>query len=400
MGTVETSTDVAKTDSASGATFSEWHENPEYRHVCGLLTIPHFTTELGETLSPVDIRFDAWGTLNKTKDNVVVICHALTGDSRAAASHEGAGWWSDLIGPGKAIDVNKYFVVATNVLGGCAGSTGPSSLARDAKPYGLRFPLVTIRDMVKAQVRVLDALGITGVHVVIGGSMGGMQAWEWPFLYPGHVEHAVVIAAHASFPPLAIGYNHAMRQAIMSDPDWQDGDYYGTGRRPMRGLATARSIGMLTYRTGPLFQERFGRTETSSPTWSRLIHTPVQGTESLKDRLAEPWFQVESYLDHHGERINGRFDANSYLYLTRAMDSHDIGRGRGGLEAAFSDLETRLTVVGIDQDYLYAAEDLKRDAALAAACGVHSRYLEMKSHFGHDAFLADQAQLGALLDGI
>ncbi len=363
----------------------------------GDLLIPAFRTEFGVPLENVIIRFETWGALNAERDNVVVICHALTGDSHAADSRQRKGWWSGLIGPGKVVDSNRYFVVATNVLGGCSGSTGPASPAPDGQPYGLRFPLVTIRDMVRVQGEVLNALGVTGLCAVIGGSMGGMQAWEWPFLDPRAIGHVIVIAAHAAFSPLALGYNYAMRQAIVSDPNWQGGAYYASGRRPTAGLATARAVGMLTYRTGPLFMERFGRNASSRS--GAQLQSPVGGS-GLTAPFVEPLYQVEEYLAYQGQSLNARFDANSYLYLTRAMDSHDIGRDRGGLEQALRRLAgRRLTIVGIDQDYLYSPAELCRDAELARECGVQSRYLEMQSAYGHDAFLADQGQLADLLDG-
>jgi homoserine O-acetyltransferase len=377
---------------------TRWVEDPEYRHVEGDLTIPEFCTESGARLQNVTIRFETWGALNAERDNAVVICHALTGDSHAGDSHRRKGWWSGLIGPGKVVDVNRYFVVATNVLGGCSGSTGPASLAPDGHPYGLRFPLVTIRDMVRAQGEVLDALGVRGLHAVIGGSMGGMQAWEWPFVDGRPISHVCVIAAHSAFTPFGIGYNYAMRQAIVADPDWQGGAYYETGKRPTAGLATARAVGMLTYRTGPLFAERFGREPSSRPA------APSHNWEQSRGCAApfvEPLYQVEEYLAYQGQSLNARFDANSYLYLTRAMDSHDIGRGRGGVEKALQQLRgRRLTIVGIDQDYLYSPAELRRDAEQARDCGVECSYLEMRSAYGHDAFLADQNQLADLLAGL
>ncbi len=395
--------DLASVDTAFSNRFVEWCEDSEHEHVRGLLGIPEFRTEAGERLTNAVIRFETWGRLNAAADNAVVICHALTGDAHAADSSAGPGWWSGLIGPGRLVDTRRYYVIATNVLGGCAGSSGPASQAPDGLPYGLRFPLVTIRDMVRAQLEVVRALGVREVYAVIGGSMGGMQTWEWPLLFRGRVRQAVVIAAQAAFTPLGIGYNYAMRQAITADADWHGGNYYAYGTAPVRGMAAARSIGMLTYRTEALFEERFRREVVPSASFRPAESGwTVDGSreEQHRRQLAQPCFQSESYLQHQGDVLNERFDANSYLYLTRAMDSHDIGRGRGGLAAALSQFDAALTVVGIDQDYLYSVSHLQQDVALAASCGVRARYLELKSAYGHDAFLADQAQLAACLGSL
>ncbi|WP_274436474.1 homoserine O-acetyltransferase MetX [Alicyclobacillus sp. ALC3] len=375
-----------------------------YRH--GVERLEAFRFESGEVLPYVEIAYEAWGTLSPTRDNVVVICHALTGDAHAGPGNPD-GWWSGLIGPGKLLDTNTSFVLASNVLGGCAGSTGPSSLAADGQPYALRFPLVTVRDIVRAQVRLTEQLGVERVQLVIGGSLGGMQAWEWPLVAPGRVEHTVVVAAHAAFPPLAIGYNQAMRQAIVNDPDWQQGNYYGTGRVPSAGLNVARAIGMLTYRTDELYLARFGRDgrasaavapgEQPDPLWFEVGRE--RATLSPLAAFTEPQFAVESYLQYQGEKLLRRFDANSYLYLSRAMDSHDIGRGRGGVPQALRHLESQLTVVAIDSDYLYGAQTLKQTAEVARHSGVDCEYLELSSAYGHDAFLLEQSRVAALIAG-
>jgi homoserine O-acetyltransferase len=370
----------------------EWEPGSSQEHARGVLRIPAFAFECGAVLPEVRVAFETWGQYDPRRDNAIVVCHALTGDAHAGPG-DVPGWWEELIGPGCPIDTRRWFVVASNVLGGCAGSSGPSSIAPDGRPYGLRFPLVTVRDMVRAQIRLLDALGVDTVHMVIGGSLGGMQVWEWPLLAPGRVRRAVAIAAHAAFTPLAIGYNEAMRQAIVADPNWHQGDYYSFGVRPEAGLAAARSIGMLTYRSDRLFEQRFGRS-TVGP--ERPDGWPFRGDAFTV--FTTPQFQVESYLHHHGEKLNRRFDANSYLYLTRAMDSHDIGRGRGGLAQALRAFDAELLVIGIDSDYLYTPEVLRDTVELAQTCGVRASYRELSSVYGHDAFLAEQLQLARLLE--
>lgn len=358
-------------------------------HMIGWLKIPTFHFECGITLSDVRLRFETWGTLNAAKSNVVVVCHALTGDAHAGDGGDEHGWWSGLIGPGRAIDTQQSFVICANVIGGCAGSTGPASLAVDGRPYGLRFPRVTVRDMVTAEVLLLDAFEVERVAMVVGGSLGGMQAWEWALLVPYRVQHAIVIAAQAAFPPLAIGYNEAMRQAIVADPRWSEGNYYDTGEPPTAGLAAARAIGMLTYRTHQMYRDRFGRRQ--------VLKRAQQPGENAGTAWTAPHYEVESYLRHHGEKLNARFDANSYLYLTRAMDDHDIGRNRGGISAALARIQSRFTIVGIPGDYLYEAEELRATAAVARQWGIDCQYEALESMHGHDAFLIEQEQLGEIL---
>lgn len=378
--------------------WAERQQTPE--HTCAMVTLPAFEFESGAVIPSVDIAYETWGRLNADRDNAVVICHALTGDAHAGPGQPD-GWWSGLIGPGAAIDTRRYFVIASNVLGGCAGSTGPASLASDGKPYGLRFPLVTVRDMVNAQIRLIDQLGVRQVHAVLGGSLGGMQVWEWPLLAPGRVKHAVVMAAHAAFPPLAIGYNEAMRQAIVCDPNWCQGNYYAHGVRPAAGLAAARSVGMLTYRSDVLYQARFGRERhcVAPDSAVRAVADPSfdGATAQALAAFTQPQYAVESYLHYQGAKLDARFDANSYLYLTRAMDSHDIGRDRGGIPAALQRFGAKLVVIAIDTDYLYAAAELQAVAETAARAGVDCCYLELASDFGHDAFLLEQERLGQLL---
>ncbi|WP_245632771.1 homoserine O-acetyltransferase MetX [Alicyclobacillus kakegawensis] len=375
------------------------------RHQAGVVTLPEFTFECGRTLEQVRIAFETWGQLSPQGDNVVVVCHALTGDAHAAAGSEGAaGWWDGLIGPGRLLDTRRCFVVCSNVLGGCSGSSGPASAGPDGRPYALTFPLVTVRDMVRAQMRLLDELGVRKVRLVIGGSLGGMQAWEWPLLDPERVERAVVIAADAHFSALAIGYNEVMRQAIVGDPAWCRGNYYGTGVRPSHGLGLARALAMLTYRSDVLFESRFHRRRVLERE-SECVPAPFPEPSWTPQAQAlaaftEPQFQVESYLRHHAQKLDARFDANSYLYLTRAMDSHDIGRGRGGLTAALAQLRARVTVIGIDTDYLYPVSALESTAQAATAAGAWVDLKVFRSDFGHDAFLAETQRLAEVLKGV
>lgn len=388
------------------ASFLELKHDEEVSHTAGKLRLERFQFESGQTLFGVEIAFETWGKPSAARDNTVVVCHALTGDAHCASGHGNPGWWDELIGPGRLIDTNEKFVVASNVLGGCAGSTGPASADALGNPYALGFPLVTIRDMVRAQITLVEALGVDEVETVIGGSLGGMQAWEWPLLAPGRVKNTVVIAAQPVFSALGSGYNEAMRQVIVADPWWQKGNYYQTAQAPVRGLMAARSIGMLTYRSHVEFQQRFRRDRVEEPGdglpddllphREGPIHThplPVTPFEAF----TVPQSAVESYLHYQGRKLSHRFDANSYLYLTRAMDTHDIGRGRGGLDRALADLKTRLTLIGIDTDYLYDAKSLEQAARMAANAGVDVQYRELASPYGHDAFLLEQAQLSQLL---
>ncbi|QSO49040.1 homoserine O-acetyltransferase [Alicyclobacillus mengziensis] len=361
-------------------------------HECHTAHLPRFQCETGVVIEDVTIAYETWGTMNASRDNLIVVCHALTGDAHAGpsslASVASDGWWRGLIGPGKALDTDKYFIICSNVLGGCAGTTGPSSSAADGQPYALRFPMVGIRDMVHAQMSLLDSLevGRDGVELVIGGSLGGMQVWEWLLEDTRRVKSGMVIAAHAAFPPLAIGYNAAMRQAITSDPAWHQGEYYRTNQVPAQGLALARTIGMLTYRAGELYDTKFERRQKSAP-----------DTAFAASAFIEPRYEVESYLAYNGNKFVSRFDANSYLYLTKAMDGHDIGRGRGGLENALAAIQVRTTVVGINSDYLYHPADLRRTVDLARTVGAPLTYQELDSPHGHDAFLIEYESLGNLV---
>jgi homoserine O-acetyltransferase/O-succinyltransferase len=336
--------------------------------------------EAGGVLHGVEIAYETFGKRNEDCSNAILVCHALTGDTHAYGTAEQIGWWQGVIGPGQALDTDRYFIICSNVLGGCSGSTGPHSLdPATGAPYGSRFPLVTIRDMVDAQRLLLASLGVSTLHVVIGGSMGGLQALEWAVSYPEQVHHCIPIGTSAHLSALAIAYNDAMRSAIIQDPNWQQGDYYN-GNAPERGLHLARKIGMITYRSFELFEERFGR-DTTAPDAS----------------LCETRFQMESYLDHAGNKLVRRFDAGSYLCLLKAMDLHDIGRGRGGFEAAVRRIVCPLLWIGIDSDRLYPAVEQRGTAKWLAQLGKQVVYRELQSVHGHDAFLLEFEQMNHIL---
>lgn len=331
--------------------------------------------ELGGQLTHVEVAYETYGTLNETGDNAILICHALTGSAHVAGYHEAGqvpGWWDPLIGPGKPIDTEKYFVVCTNVLGGCYGTTGPSSIhPRTGEPYGLDFPEYTIRDMVHTQKRVIDALGITTLQAVIGGSMGGMQVLEWAVLYPKLVQAIVPIAIGARHSAWAIGLGEVARRAIMSDPAWNNGKY-APGTQPEAGLGLARAIAMLSYRSYNSFEQKFGRDRKLE------ARSPVEST-----------FEISSYLAYHGVKLVERFDANTYLFLTRAMDEYDLAAGRGSLPEVLASIQARALVMGIDSDVLY----VEGEAKYLANHLPNAQYVTIRSPHGHDAFLIEYSQL-------
>ncbi len=348
--------------------------------------IGSFDPELGGHLLDVTLAYETWGELDAAGENAVLIVHALTGDTHAiggpSPGHKRGGWWDPMVGPGRVIDTEKSFVVCSNVLGGCYGSTGPATPdPRTGRPYGMRFPIVTIRDMVRAQRRLMEHLGINRLALVIGGSIGGQQALEWAVEYPGFVKKAVPIAATNALGPMGIGVHGEIgRRAIMADPDWQGGDYYGTGRAPDAGLAVARMAGMMTYQSAPGQWERFGRRPGSRP----ALYEEFGGR-----------FEIESYLQYQGKDLIGRFDANSYLYLSRAMDLYDVAAGYGSEEEALSRIEAEVLFVGISSDWLFPAREVRQTAQAAREAGAKAEYVEIDSLSGHDAFLKDWDELGA-----
>lgn len=347
-----------------------------------------FALDGGTTLRNVSIAYETWGTLNATQTNAVLLCHAWTGDSHAAGpaevGHPTPGWWEGVVGPGLAIDTDRWFVVCSNTIGGCQGSTGPvSPHPDDGKPYASRFPVITVRDMVRAQVRLTDALGIRRWHAVIGGSMGGMQVLEWGITFPDRVRTLVPIATCAQATAQQIAWGAIGRRAISLDPKWNKGEYYEAdeGDGPWEGLAIARMVSQVTFRSDNVFTDRFGRDLADSNAANNGL--------GLWDR-----FEVESYLDHHGDRLNRRFDANSYLLIGKAMDLHDVARGRGGLERAMKRVRANTLVIGISSDILYPTYQQRQIHSLIAGNGVACSYVEIDSPHGHDAFLINIDQVG------
>ncbi len=348
-----------------------------------------FALEGGGTLDEITLAYETWGTLDASGSNAVLVCHALTGDAHAAgpsgAGQPTEGWWEPIIGPGKPLDTDRYFVVCVNSLGGCQGSTGPwSPHPADGKPYGARFPVISTRDIVRTQALLADRLGIARWLSVVGGSMGGMQSLEWAVMYPDRVGSMVSIASTAAASPMQIGWSETGRLAIVNDHKWNDGDYYDApdGEGPHEGLMLARRIAQIHYRSDDSLEARFGRAEAD-----RLDKF------NLWDR-----FQVESYLDYHGSKLARRFDANSYLILNKTMDLHDVGRGRGGLEAALGRITCPTLVVSIDSDILYTPRQQFELRDLISAGGAPLEFDTIHSIHGHDGFLIEFDQLGPMLD--
>jgi homoserine O-acetyltransferase/O-succinyltransferase len=347
----------------------------------GIVDIGSLTLESGVVLDNVSIAIQRWGELSPTRDNVVVVLHALTGDSHitgpAGPGHPTPGWWDGIAGPGAPIDTNRWCAVATNVLGGCRGSTGPSSLATDGKPYGSRFPLITVRDQVEADAAALAALGITEVAAVVGGSMGGARALEWIVSHPDRVRSGLLLAVGARATADQIGTQCTQIAAIKADPNWQGGDYYGTGRTPEAGLEIARRFAHLTYRGEVELDSRFAN--------------DAQGQE---DPMAGGRYAVQSYLEHQGGKLVTRFDAGSYVLLTEALSGHDVGRGRGGVAAALRGCPVPVVVGGITSDRLYP---LRLQEELAELLPGSGELQIVDSIYGHDGFLVETDAVGDLV---
>jgi homoserine O-acetyltransferase/O-succinyltransferase len=343
--------------------------------------------ESGETLASVRIAYETFGTLNTAKDNAILVLHALTGDSHVVGEsgpgHPTAGWWGGIVGAGKAIDTDEWFVVAPNMLGGCQGSTGPSSSSPDGTEWGARFPFVTIRDQVAAQAAFSDAIGISTWSAVIGGSMGGMQALEWAIEYPDRVERIGVLATPELSNADQIALNSVQVDAIHLDPRFADGNYYGAsdGDGPYRGLALARRMALLNYRSPAELNDRFQRS------WQSGI-SPLGGGGR---------YAVESYLDFHGNKFTRRFDANSYVTLVNAMNSHDIGRDRGGVSNALARVTARALILGIDTDRLFPLEHQQLLASLLPSTIDNGQVVVITSPFGHDGFLIEDDVVGSHL---
>jgi len=340
---------------------------------------PHeLVLESGEKLGPITLAFETYGRLNEEKSNAILTLHALSGDAHAAGFHEGdekPGWWDSMIGPGKAFDTDKYFVICSNVIGGCKGSTGPSSInPKTDKPYGLEFPTITIKDMVVAQRHLVDFLGIEKLLAVAGGSMGGMQALQWVISYPGRVCSAIPIATTAKHSPQQIAFNEVGRQAIMADPNWKEGDYYG-GPLPAKGLAVARMIGHITYMSDASMAEKFGR----------------RFKDSKKFLKFDTDFEVEGYLLYRGNNFVKRFDANSYLCITKALDYFDLSGGEN-LHEVLKGIRAKFLVIAFKSDWLYPAYQSQEIVRACKMAGVDATYCEIHSTYGHDAFLLEFQQ--------
>jgi len=331
--------------------------------------------ESGERLDSVTIAYETYGRLNRERTNAILIAHALSGDAHAAGMHRGArkpGWWSDMIGPGKAFDTEKYFVICSNVLGGCKGTTGPSSMnPATGRPYGIGFPLISIHDMVECQKLLIDHLEIDSLLTVAGGSMGGMQVLGWLTRYPERLRSVIPISTAIRHSPQQIAFNEVGRQAIMADANWKSGNYYG-GPLPAKGLSVARMVGHITYMSDTSMHDKFGRHRKNG----------IQPFKFTAD------FEVEGYLQYHGENFVKRFDANSYLYITKAMDNFDAGRGRPLFEL-LRGTRPKVLVIAFKSDWLYPAYQTKEIVRACKLAGVEASYCEIDSTYGHDAFLLE-----------
>jgi homoserine O-acetyltransferase len=367
--------------------------------------------ECGRTLRDVRVAYETYGTLSAARDNVILVCHALSGDAHAAgfsriapaestrdgfaaedrdaAVGKSLGWWDGMIGPGKAFDTDRFFVVSTNLLGGCRGTTGPSSLdPATGAPYGSSFPVITVTDMVQTERAVLAELGIERLAAVAGGSLGGMQALEWAVRYPDSVESIVVIASTHALRPQGVAWNAIARNAIMGDPDWQDGHYYGTGRKPDGGMGVARMVGHMTYLSAESLGDKFGR---------RLQDGGSDG--DIRYRLEEPEFEIESYLRHQAGTFVRRFDANTYLYTSRALTYFDLARqyGHGNLAAALRDVRARTLLIAFSSDWLYPPACSAELADALRAGGKHVEFHVIDAPYGHDCFLLEEARQTPLI---
>jgi homoserine O-acetyltransferase len=363
--------------------------------------------DCGRELYPVRVAYETYGTLSPARDNVILVCHALSGDAHAAGiaktppaestrdgfgatdrdgtAGKGLGWWDGMIGPGKAFDTDRYFVVATNLLGGCRGTTGPSSVnPATGRPYGADFPVITVADMVRTERAFLGQLGIERLAAVAGGSLGGMQALEWAILFPDQVDAVVAIASTHALHPQGMAWNAIARESIMRDAAWQGGQYYGTGRAPEAGMGVARMLGHITYLSAPALDDKFAR---------RLQRAPGDAAPDIRYTLTEPEFEVESYLRYQADSFVRRFDANTYLYMSRALTYFDLARqhGDGSLRQAVEAVSARTLLIAFSSDWLYppsASSDIER-ALLALGKPVEFHIIE--APYGHDCFLLEEA---------
>ncbi len=350
----------------------------------------HFTLQCGEKLENITIAYETFGSLNKQKNNAILICHALTGDSHAAGfyeqSDEKPGWWDIVIGPGKAIDTNQYFVICSNILGGCMGSTGPSSAIPGKKEsYGMNFPLITVTDMVRCQKKLIDHLNIRQLLSVIGGSLGGMQAMEWSIRYPDRVKSVIPLATTMRHSALSIAFNEVARHAIKKDPKWNKGCYTAESK-PASGLSVARMIGHITYLSDESMRKKFGR--------------KLQDQNDLSFTF-DPQFQVASYLKYQGDKFVERFDANSFLYITKAADYYDLEmqHGKGSSVKAFSRAKAKFLVVSFSSDWLYPTYESKAIVKALKKNRLDVSFCEIESNLGHDAFLLYNSSLNKMING-
>ncbi|MDX6300881.1 MAG: homoserine O-acetyltransferase/O-succinyltransferase [Nocardioidaceae bacterium] len=364
--------------------------------------------DCGRQLHPVRIAYETYGELSPERDNVILVCHALSGDAHAAgvsatpgdesardgfAAEErdgtaarGLGWWDGMIGPGKAFDTDRFFVVSTNLLGGCRGSTGPSSVDPvTGAPYGSDFPVITVADMVRTQRAFLTALGIDRLAAVAGGSLGGMQAMEWAILFPGQVDVVVAIASTHALHPQGMAWNAIARESIRRDPAWQGGHYYGTGRRPDAGMGVARMVGHVTYLSAPALEDKFGRR--------------LQSSDDIRYTITEPEFEVESYLEHQADTFVRRFDANTYLYTSRALTYFDLARqyGGGSLARALEGVSARTLLIAFSSDWLYPPSASREIDEALRAVGKEVELHVIDAPYGHDCFLLEEARQTPLI---
>jgi homoserine O-acetyltransferase/O-succinyltransferase len=342
----------------------------------------------GASIAPLTVAFETYGSLNADKTNAVLVCHALTGDQFVASPNPITGrpaWWPRIVGPGRPIDTNRFFVICPNILGGCMGTTGPASPAPDGQPYGIRFPVITVGDIVRAQAMLIEALGIQSLFLVIGGSIGGMQALQWASAYPKRVFACAAIASAARHSAQNIAFYEVGRQAIMADPDWRGGEYLAQGVRPSKGLAVARMAAHITYLSEQGLRRKFDRA--------------LEGREKFSFGF-DADFQVESYLRHQGQSFVDRFDANSYLYITRAIDYFDLASDFGGqLANAFQGSAAKYCVFAFSSDWHYPPEDNRAVVRALIAAGAEASYVEVETDKGHDAFLLEEPSFEAALTG-
>ncbi|MFZ0595277.1 MAG: homoserine O-acetyltransferase [Bryobacteraceae bacterium] len=347
---------------------------------------PSLDLDCGVTLTDVDVAYETYGVLNADRSNAILVLHAFSGDAHAAGvSHDGQpGWWANMIGPGLGFDTNRYFVISSNILGGCRGTTGPACPnPTTGRPYGMEFPVITISDMVRLQKKLIDHLGIEKLLAVTGGSMGGMQVLEWAVAYPESVAAALPFATTARHSAQQIAFNEVGRQAIMADPDWNEGDYYDA-KPPARGLAVARMVGHITYMSDASMRKKFGR---------RLRDKSAFGFDFSVD------FEVESYLRYRGSQFVNRFDANSYLYITKAMDYFDLSAGKLSLAAAFDRTQARFLVISFSSDWLYPTYQSLEIVSALRSRNIDVAFCELPSHYGHDAFLVEAEEQTEMVRG-